>query len=243
LSGDLARAKAACQDFLTLWINSDPDILIFKRAKQEYASYSERWMASFAGAFCRWAPRRDSELDWARRGDLTLPLAHTGLKVVTWIDPRSFEPDEIHNDARALPKVDLAVKARSTASGHRFGHLSRWARGISYQRLRPTCFLDRLLSAERTSFAKVRCPRCRREASKRLNKGPLVSRAGLEPTISLDNGEVWAGVLHGRQMLRFATIPKPIIGWFIRCRSHKLWPANSHRHVYHAGNSLVRGLQ
>ena len=37
LSGDKARAKAAYQDFLTLWKDADPDIPIFKQAKAEYA--------------------------------------------------------------------------------------------------------------------------------------------------------------------------------------------------------------
>jgi len=38
LSGDKARAKAAYQDFLTLWKDADPDIPILKQAKAEYAS-------------------------------------------------------------------------------------------------------------------------------------------------------------------------------------------------------------
>ncbi len=37
LSGDAAKAKAAYQDFLTLWKDADPDIPIFKEAKAEYA--------------------------------------------------------------------------------------------------------------------------------------------------------------------------------------------------------------
>jgi tetratricopeptide (TPR) repeat protein len=37
LSGDTAKAKAAYQDFLTLWKDADPDIPIFKQAKTEYA--------------------------------------------------------------------------------------------------------------------------------------------------------------------------------------------------------------
>ena len=37
LSGDAAKAKAAYQDFLTLWKGADPDIPIFKEAKAEYA--------------------------------------------------------------------------------------------------------------------------------------------------------------------------------------------------------------
>jgi len=37
LSGDEAKAKAAYQDFLTLWKDADPDIPILKQAKAEYA--------------------------------------------------------------------------------------------------------------------------------------------------------------------------------------------------------------
>ena len=37
LSGDSARAKAAYQDFLTIWKDADPDIPILKQAKAEYA--------------------------------------------------------------------------------------------------------------------------------------------------------------------------------------------------------------
>jgi hypothetical protein len=36
-SGDLAKAKIAYQDFLTLWKDADPDIPILKEAKAEYA--------------------------------------------------------------------------------------------------------------------------------------------------------------------------------------------------------------
>jgi hypothetical protein len=35
--GDTANAKAACQDFLTLWKDADPDIPILIAAKAEYA--------------------------------------------------------------------------------------------------------------------------------------------------------------------------------------------------------------
>jgi hypothetical protein len=34
---DTAKAKAACQDLLTLWKDADPDIPIFKQAKAEFA--------------------------------------------------------------------------------------------------------------------------------------------------------------------------------------------------------------
>jgi tetratricopeptide (TPR) repeat protein len=37
MSGDVAKAKAAYQDFLTLWKDADPDIPILKQAKAEYA--------------------------------------------------------------------------------------------------------------------------------------------------------------------------------------------------------------
>jgi len=37
LQGDIAKAKAAYQDFLTLWKDADPDIPILKQAKSEYA--------------------------------------------------------------------------------------------------------------------------------------------------------------------------------------------------------------
>ena len=37
LSGDKIKAKAAYQDFLTLWKDADPDIPILKQAKAEYA--------------------------------------------------------------------------------------------------------------------------------------------------------------------------------------------------------------
>jgi len=37
MTGDIAKAKAAYQDFLTLWKDADPDIPILKEAKVEYA--------------------------------------------------------------------------------------------------------------------------------------------------------------------------------------------------------------
>ena len=37
LQGDTTKARAAYQDFLTLWKNADPDIPILKQAKSEYA--------------------------------------------------------------------------------------------------------------------------------------------------------------------------------------------------------------
>jgi len=37
MHGDTAKARAAYQDFLTLWKDADPDIPILKEAKAEYA--------------------------------------------------------------------------------------------------------------------------------------------------------------------------------------------------------------
>ena len=37
LSGDMAKAKTAYQDFLTLWKDADADIPILKQAQAEYA--------------------------------------------------------------------------------------------------------------------------------------------------------------------------------------------------------------
>ena len=37
LSGNTAKAKAAYQDFLTLWKDADPDTPILKQAEAEYA--------------------------------------------------------------------------------------------------------------------------------------------------------------------------------------------------------------
>ena len=37
MQGDIAKAKAAYQDFLTLWKDVDPDIRILISAKAEYA--------------------------------------------------------------------------------------------------------------------------------------------------------------------------------------------------------------
>ncbi|MGH9446874.1 MAG: hypothetical protein ACRD3O_14250 [Terriglobia bacterium] len=38
LSGDKIRAKAAYQDFLTLWRDADADLPILKQAKRKYAA-------------------------------------------------------------------------------------------------------------------------------------------------------------------------------------------------------------
>ncbi len=37
MAGDIIKAKASYQDFLTLWKDADPDIPILKQAKAEYA--------------------------------------------------------------------------------------------------------------------------------------------------------------------------------------------------------------
>jgi len=37
MQGDTAKAKAAYQDFLTLWKDADPDIPILQQAMAEYA--------------------------------------------------------------------------------------------------------------------------------------------------------------------------------------------------------------
>ena len=37
MEGDTAKARAAYQDFLTLWKDADPDVPILKQAKAEYA--------------------------------------------------------------------------------------------------------------------------------------------------------------------------------------------------------------
>jgi hypothetical protein len=37
LQGETTRARAAYQDFLTLWKDADPDIPILMQAKAEYA--------------------------------------------------------------------------------------------------------------------------------------------------------------------------------------------------------------
>jgi predicted Zn-dependent protease len=37
LQGNTARARAAYQDFLTLWKDADPDVPVLKQAKTEYA--------------------------------------------------------------------------------------------------------------------------------------------------------------------------------------------------------------
>jgi DNA-binding winged helix-turn-helix (wHTH) protein/tetratricopeptide (TPR) repeat protein len=41
MSGDTAKAKAAYQDFLTLWKDADPDIPVLKQAKAEYAKLQQ----------------------------------------------------------------------------------------------------------------------------------------------------------------------------------------------------------
>jgi hypothetical protein len=38
MQGDTAKARAAYQDFLTLWKDADPDVPILKEARAEYAN-------------------------------------------------------------------------------------------------------------------------------------------------------------------------------------------------------------
>ena len=37
MSGDKGKAKAAYQEFLTIWKDADPDLPVFKQAKVEYS--------------------------------------------------------------------------------------------------------------------------------------------------------------------------------------------------------------
>jgi hypothetical protein len=37
MAGEPAKAKAAYQDFLTLWKDADPEVPVLKQAKMEYA--------------------------------------------------------------------------------------------------------------------------------------------------------------------------------------------------------------
>jgi hypothetical protein len=37
MQGDTVKAKAAYEDFLTLWKDADPDIPVLQQAKAEYA--------------------------------------------------------------------------------------------------------------------------------------------------------------------------------------------------------------
>jgi len=37
MGGDSAKARAAYEDFLTLWKHADPEIPVLKQAKEEYA--------------------------------------------------------------------------------------------------------------------------------------------------------------------------------------------------------------
>ncbi|MFZ3331382.1 MAG: hypothetical protein WA197_12180 [Candidatus Acidiferrales bacterium] len=46
MQGDTARAKAAYQDFLTLWKDADPDIPVLVAAKSEYAKLTLFWLAA-----------------------------------------------------------------------------------------------------------------------------------------------------------------------------------------------------
>ena len=42
MSGDTAKARAAYQDFLSLWKDADPDIPILQQAKAEYGMLAVR---------------------------------------------------------------------------------------------------------------------------------------------------------------------------------------------------------
>ena len=42
MAGDTTKAKAAYNDFLTLWKDADPDIPLLKQAKAEYAKLQQR---------------------------------------------------------------------------------------------------------------------------------------------------------------------------------------------------------
>jgi eukaryotic-like serine/threonine-protein kinase len=42
LQGDNVKARAAYQDFLTLWKDADPDVPILRKAKAEYAKLHEQ---------------------------------------------------------------------------------------------------------------------------------------------------------------------------------------------------------
>jgi eukaryotic-like serine/threonine-protein kinase len=48
MAGDTAKARAAYQDFLTLWKDADPDIPILKQAKAEYAKLFNKWSSDLA---------------------------------------------------------------------------------------------------------------------------------------------------------------------------------------------------
>src|SRR5262249_35696117 len=49
MAGDTAKAKAAYQDFLTLWKAADPDIPILKEAKAESAKLQQRTSTTATG--------------------------------------------------------------------------------------------------------------------------------------------------------------------------------------------------
>ncbi len=43
MQDDTAKAKEACQDFLTLWKDAEPDIPVLEQAKAEYAKL--QWLS------------------------------------------------------------------------------------------------------------------------------------------------------------------------------------------------------
>ena len=62
----------------------------------------------------------------AAGGVAVLPLARAGLKVAgieagTWMDPKTFKPDELHNNVRGLltsvPKANREVPTSRSAPG------------------------------------------------------------------------------------------------------------------------------
>jgi len=49
IQGDTAKAKAAYQDFLTLWRGADPDIPILRQANAEYAKLETQFCGERGG--------------------------------------------------------------------------------------------------------------------------------------------------------------------------------------------------
>jgi hypothetical protein len=87
LQGDTAKAKAAYQDFLTLWKDADSDIPILKQAKAEYAkpssafSFITRASASATGSIVASAAVAPVASALATSADESgLELNHIGIK-------------------------------------------------------------------------------------------------------------------------------------------------------------------
>jgi eukaryotic-like serine/threonine-protein kinase len=77
LQGDMAKARAAYQDFLTLWKEADPDIPILKQAQAEYAAIQKKGIAMIGkvpGSFEKatpigyWGNERDVSLKRREKG-------------------------------------------------------------------------------------------------------------------------------------------------------------------------------